>query len=128
MQETLAAVGSDGADAMTGIYNGAIRCLEELCKRPLQLSICLLHCNELPLRHVFQALGGSTVAPACFSAPIGQSVKGFASKWTICKFKVISNPNFSMLPEDVVADLSSDQFYANKIFWPSLLVNWIGTS
>ena len=36
LQETLAVVGSDGTVAITGIYNGAIRCLEELCERPLQ--------------------------------------------------------------------------------------------
>ena len=97
---------------MTGIYNGALRCLEELCKRPLQWAICLLDCNELPLRHVFQALEGFTKSPDAFFGPIGQSVKGLVSEWTICKFKVISSFNFLLLPEDIVEDLSSDQFYA----------------
>ena len=101
---------------MTSIYNSAIRCLEELCERPLQWTICLQHCNsELPLRHVFQALDGSTVSPGAFNRPIGQSVKGLVSEWTICKFKVISIPNFPLLPEDVETDLSSDQFHAYKI-------------
>ena len=57
---------------MTGIYNGAIRCLEELCERPLQWAICLLHCNELPLPNVFQALDGSTALPDAFNGPFGQ--------------------------------------------------------
>ena len=75
LQETLAVVGSGGTAAMTGIYNGAIRCSEELCERPLQCAICLLHCNELPLRHVLQAQDGSTVSPDAFSGPIEQSVQ-----------------------------------------------------
>ena len=83
LQETLAVVGSEGTAAMTGIYKGATRCLEELCERPLQWAICLLHCNELPLCHVFQALDGSTKSPDAFIGPIGQSVKGLVSEWTI---------------------------------------------
>ena len=70
LPETLAVVVSDGTAAMTGIHNGAIRCLE-LCGRPLQWAICLLHCNELPLHHVFQALNGSAVSLGVFSGPMG---------------------------------------------------------
>ena len=55
------------------------------------------------------------MSPGAFSGPIGQSVKGLGSKWTICKFKVISNPNFLLLPEDVEADLNLDRFYAYEI-------------
>ena len=54
LQDNLAAVDSDGMAVMTGAHNGAIKNLEELCKRPVQWSICLLHCNELPLRHDFK--------------------------------------------------------------------------
>ena len=115
LQEILAAVASDGITAMTGIYNSAIKFVKEFGERSLQWAICLLHCNELPLRHVIQALEGSTVSPDAFIGPIEQSVKGLVSKWTICKFRVIWNSHFPMLTEDVVADLSLDQFYAYKI-------------
>ena len=71
LQDNLAAVGSDGTAVMTGAHNGAIRNLEKLCKRSVQWSICLLHCNELPLRHVFQALDGTTSSPDSFSGPVG---------------------------------------------------------
>ena len=38
---------------MTGNKAGFIRCLEEKLGRPLQWVVCLLHCNELPLRQWF---------------------------------------------------------------------------
>ena len=43
---------------MTGKYKGTMRKLEELLRRPLQWCICLLHCVELPLRHVFVIVDG----------------------------------------------------------------------
>ena len=52
LQDKLAVVGTDGTASMTGKYNGFIRSLEELLNKPLQWVVCLLHTNELPLRHV----------------------------------------------------------------------------
>ena len=52
LQNKLAVVGTDGTASMTGKYNGFIRSLEELLNKPLQWVVCLLHTNELPLRHV----------------------------------------------------------------------------
>ena len=75
---------------MTGARNGAVRNLEELCKRSVQWSICLLHCNELPFRHVFQALDGKTSSPDSFSGPVGKSLKGCVSEWGIAEFVAIS--------------------------------------
>ena len=46
-------IGTDGTACMTGKFNGFIRSLEELVNKPLQWVICLLHANELPLRHIF---------------------------------------------------------------------------
>ena len=53
LKYNLRIIGSDGTPVMTDEYNGAIRKLEELLGRSLQWCICLLHCVELPLRHVF---------------------------------------------------------------------------
>ena len=54
---------------MTGKYNGAIRSLKELLKKPLQWSICLFHTNELPLRHVFMEIDGTTIALIALQDP-----------------------------------------------------------
>ena len=85
LQDNLAAVGSDGTAVMTGAHNGAIRNLEELCERSVQSFIFLWHCNELPLRHVFQALDGTTSSPDSFSGPVGKSLKSCVSEWGIAE-------------------------------------------
>ena len=114
LQDNLAVVGSDGTAVMIGVHNGAIRNLEELRKRSVPWSICLLHCNELPLRHVFQALDGTTSSDS-FSGLVGRSLKGCVTEWGIAKFAAISSPDLPTLPEDVVDALSSDQYYRYKI-------------
>jgi len=56
LSHSLNVVGTDGTASITGNKAGFIRCLEEKLGRPLQWAFCLLHCNELPLRHVFLEL------------------------------------------------------------------------
>ncbi|CAH0564432.1 unnamed protein product [Brassicogethes aeneus] len=54
--------------------NGVIHRLENHVGRPLQWSICLLHFNELPFRHIFQYIDGKTAGPTTFSGSIGQQL------------------------------------------------------
>ena len=69
-------VSCDGTAVMTGKSKGFIVSLETLIGRALQWAICLLHFNELPLRHVFQNLGGVTSGPDSFSGPFGRQLNG----------------------------------------------------
>lgn len=48
----LVVIGCDGTNVNTGWKGGAIRLIEVSISKPLQWSICLLHTNELPLRHL----------------------------------------------------------------------------
>ena len=68
---------------MTGLTRGYIASLEALLLRPLQWVICLLHCNELPLRHVFKALDGTTKSPDSFAGVIGSHLIGTVSDWEV---------------------------------------------
>ena len=62
---------------MTGHSGGVMCIMEERLGRPLQWSICLLDCNELPLRHVFRLLDEiTTTGPDSFSGKIGKMVGG----------------------------------------------------
>ena len=70
-KQKLKIVGSDETAEMTGKSKGFIASLDTLIERPLQWVVCLLHLNELPLRHVFQNLDGITSGPDSFSGPIG---------------------------------------------------------
>ena len=47
----LTVCGFDGTAVNTGRHNGALRHLEINLEKPVQLLVCLLHCNE-PLRHL----------------------------------------------------------------------------
>ena len=61
---------------MTGKSKGFIASLESFIGRPLQWVICLLHLNELLLRHVFQNIDGVTSGPHSSSEPIGRKLNG----------------------------------------------------
>ena len=106
---------------MTGEYNGTIRKLEELLGMPLQWCICLLHCVELPLRHVLLLVDGTSTAPDSFLGPIGKKLFGKVSDWGIAKFKPIKNPNFPFIPNAVLENLRTDQFYAYRLCWCVIL-------
>ena len=87
----------------------------------MQWVICLLHLNELPLRYVLQNLYRVTSGPDSFSGPIGRQLNGVVSEWKVMKFKSISNPKFPVIPNSLMDDLSSDQYYANRICSAAML-------
>src|SRR6218665_2706222 len=49
---TLVAVGCDDTIVNTGLRGGVFRLLEEYFKKSMHWFVCLLHTNELPLRHL----------------------------------------------------------------------------
>ena len=65
--ENIKPVGCAGTIVNTGHTAGVIRWLEESFGHPLQWLVCLLHTNDLPLRHLSQALDGATTGPRGFS-------------------------------------------------------------
>ena len=70
LKETLTAIVTNKTAAMTRPYNGAIRCFDECLDRPLQWSVCLLHTNKLPFKHVFSILKKKIKGPDLFSGSI----------------------------------------------------------
>jgi len=119
LEKKLILVGSDGTATMTGHTNGCIAQLEQMLHQSLQWAICLLHCNELLHRHVFSALHGITLSPDAFSGQIGKKLSSpnFVADLPVKKFRPIPNPNFPLIPNEVLEDLRSDQHYAYKICW-----------
>lgn len=106
----LTVIGCDGTNVNTGWKGGIIRLLENDIKRPLQWCICLLHANELPLRHLLQSLDGDTKGPYSFSGPIGTLLKHCQEMPTV-EFTPIK----TSLPQLEPDDLSTDQQYLYKI-------------
>src|ERR1700755_1433481 len=60
------------------------RYLEMFLGVPLQWDICILHLKELPLRHIFMKIDGTTKGPDKFSEAIGSQLNGNVSKWGCC--------------------------------------------
>ena len=78
--------------------------------RPLHWSICFLHLNELPLRHLFISLDGAMTGPHSFDGPIGKSISTSLQQ-PLVNFAVI-------VGEPITCDkhvLSSDQLYFFEI-------------
>lgn len=105
------AVGCDGTAVNTGFKGGVVRLLEENMKKPLQWIVCLLHCNELPLRHLINNIDGKTTGPASFKGPIGSKLNE-CEKLPIVEFEQIQGEELVV----TTSDLSTDQKYLLKIY------------
>jgi len=63
----------DGEPTNTGTENGIIQKFEVMLNKPLHWFVCLLHLNELPLRHLFNALeNSSTIGPRTASGTLSK--------------------------------------------------------
>ena len=60
------AIGCDSTAVNTGINGGVVRLLDKPFKNPIYWFVCLLHMNELPLRHLFSSLDGPPQAQELF--------------------------------------------------------------
>lgn len=104
--ENLRVLGSDGTVVNTGHLSGVIRVMEVYLKRPVQWCICLLHANELPLRHLLQDLDGHTTGPYSYSGPIGLAIQNCELRPTV-RYAAIDAP----IPQVDMKVLSTEQKY-----------------
>jgi len=110
---SIRAIGCDGTPTNTGSKGGVIVLMEKECGRPLQWLVCLLHANELPLRHLFQHLDGMTTGPHGFSGPIGKQLQNCQSLNPV-RFERIEG-NVQELLTEVKKDLSADQKFLHDM-------------
>ncbi|CAG9827121.1 unnamed protein product [Diabrotica balteata] len=110
----LLVVGCDGTAVNTGRKNGVLLFLKIELKRSLQWSICLLHMNELPLRHIFQYIDGKTSGPRKYSGNIGKLLES-CENLPVIHFVPI-HTTLPQLDAAVIRDLSSDQKYLYEIY------------
>ena len=69
----------------------------------------MLHSNELPLRHLIEALVGKSDSKSGFSGPIGKLFKKVHSMQRKSVFKKIDlGPGLIDLPDEVLSDLSTE--------------------
>ncbi|GBM88708.1 hypothetical protein AVEN_204004-1 [Araneus ventricosus] len=85
--------------------------MELILNSPLQWFVCQLHAKELPLRHLFAHVDGTTTGPRSFTVEIRKSLAG-------CETLLIvsSTPIECMLCEVTnKKDLSTDQLSLMEI-------------
>jgi hypothetical protein len=104
--EQLVAIGCDGTNVNTGCEGGVIRLLELHCNKPLHWFVCLLHMNELPLRHLFIHIDGVTHGPSSFSGQVGKSLSNFCLR--VVDFEPVEGNELKLAS---CSDLSDDQRY-----------------
>ena len=110
IDSSLKMIGTDSTNLNTGYKDGTIALVEKQLGRRLVWSICLLHTNELPLRHLITALDGPTGSGKTLTGPAGRTLPNTQSLPYNPYFTSLSSEE--PLPEgfpEVVADLSWDQ-------------------
>ena len=79
--------------------------------------ICLLHTNELPLRHLLRSQGMETSGANTFTGEIGDLIKDEVHLFEVDPNfeKIESGETFPEISDAVVSDLSTDQKYIYQI-------------
>lgn len=114
MISNIRVLGCDGTVCNVGRQGGVIRYVETALQTSLHWFVCQLHGNELPLRHLFQAIDGKASGPNVFEGDLGKAVAMPLSDFPVVQFKPVAGV-VTQLPEDIVSDLSCDQKYLHDI-------------
>ncbi|GBN41699.1 hypothetical protein AVEN_206430-1 [Araneus ventricosus] len=86
--------------------------MDLILNRPLQWFVCQLHANELPLRHVFAHVDGTTTGPRSLT---GEIRKSFARSEKIPV--VLSTPiEYTICEVTNKKDLTTDQLHLMEIY------------
>jgi hypothetical protein len=107
-------LGCDGTPVNTGIHTGALREIQLDLKYECHQFVCLLHLNELFLRHRQEELDGKTTGPDAWSGPIGREIIGDVWLKPVVAFKPIQG-NIKEIPEEVENELSRDASLLYKL-------------
>lgn len=120
--DKVCAIGCDGTVVNTGPHAGIVCLLEKHLQKPVHWFICLLHANELPLRHLITNLDGKTMGPNAWSGPIGRSISKVVWNEGIVDFKRIKfKCNIDNI-DSVAASFKTDQklpieYLQGNIYW-----------
>ena len=105
-------LGADSTSTNTGVNGGIIRLFEDERGMKVHWAICLLHTNELPLRHLIDKVDGPTSGNQTFKGPIGKTLMKVGEWDWNNKFRSIRKaPSLPEFSDEVFNSLSSDQKY-----------------
>ena len=114
--DTLEFIAGDSTNSNTGYKGGLFHFLEEYLDRRLFWIVCQLHTNELKLRRLITKRDGKTSSKDGWEGELGKLLPTVRSLERILTFPAIPGKSeLPDLPEKVIRDLSSDQYYGYKI-------------
>ena len=105
------AVGCDGPVVNTGHNNGALKILQDFVQKVFQWIICLLHCNELPLRHLIEHIDGKYLGPGAYAGPLMKEIvanRKAGYNLPVVQFQKIEGDVDTDLPDYVSENLNND--------------------
>ncbi|XP_047136363.1 uncharacterized protein LOC124813413 [Hydra vulgaris] len=108
--QSLIAVILDNTSSNTGCDSGLVVKFEKIINKNLHLLGCLLHQNELPLRHIISELDGKTVSANSFKGPIREAASNLIlHEQPLFQFVPIKSEVELFVNKEVISDLSTDQ-------------------
>ena len=115
--ENVKVIGGDSTNSNTGWKDGAIHHIEVGKKEKVVWDICLLHTQELGLRHLMKSRGMETSGVNCYSGELGPLIKDDVHEYEVNdKFEKLDFAiDLREVPKEIVEDLSTDQKYMYKI-------------
>ena len=100
----------DSTNTNTGWKEGTHAFLEKLLGRKLFWGICIIHTNELPLRHLIRAVDGPTCSNRGFSGSVCSLLSKVNDMEYDASFKEMPGGEpLIMIPENVLETMSTDQ-------------------
>lgn len=108
VDKTVLVLGGDSTNEMSGKSGGSLTWVEKLLGRKTFWVICVLHTNELPLRHLITSLDGKTSSKDGFSGPIGKLLSHVNTMPRKSFEAIPGTEELIELPEKVLKDMSTD--------------------
>ncbi|KAG0723157.1 hypothetical protein GWK47_043166 [Chionoecetes opilio] len=108
--DSLIVLQGDSTRANTGWKGGTHAHLEKMLGRKLFWSICVLHTNELPLRHLITSIDGPTSSDTVFTSPVCSLLSSVNEMQYNAEFRgVPGGEDLTEIPEYILVNMSTDQ-------------------
>ena len=109
LDKCLEVIGGDSTNSNTGWKGGAMTWLERMLERKCFWVICMIHTNELPLRHLIVSIDGKTSSKDGFTGPIGKLLSQVDDMERNYEFPPIEGlEELIDIPQDIVNSMSTD--------------------
>ena len=114
--DSLQVLKGDSTNANTGWKDGTHAILEKLLGRKLYWAICMLHTNELPLRHLIAIIDGPTSSDTGFTGEVCKLLSKVQDMEYDPGFKAMpKGEELIHIPDNILKSMSTDQKQCYKL-------------